>query len=66
MRVVIVGQQAFGKAVLDAFAGRGDQVVGVFSPPEQPGAKADPLRVAAVERKIPVFQFKDYGAAEAL
>jgi len=66
MRVVIVGQQAFGKAVLDAFAGRGDQVVAVFSPPEQPGAKADPLRAAAVERKIPVFTFKDYGAAEAL
>src|SRR5215469_2840272 len=66
MRVVIVGQQAFGKAVLDAFAGRGDQVVGVFSPPEQPGGKTDPLRAAAVERKIPVFQFKDYGSAEAL
>lgn len=66
MRVVIVGQQAFGKAVLDAFAGHGDQVVGVFSLPEQPGAKADPLRAAAVERKIPVFTFKDYGAAEAL
>lgn len=66
MRVAIVGQQAFGKAVLDAFAGRGDQVIGVFSPPEQPSGKADPLRAAAGERKIPVFQFKDYGAAEAL
>src|SRR5487761_51124 len=66
MRVVIVGQQAFGKAVLDAFSGRGDQVVAVFSPPEQPGGKTDPLRAAAVERKIPVYQFKDYGTAEAL
>ncbi len=66
MRVVIVGQQTFGKAVLEAFAGRGDQVVGAFCVPGQPGGKPDPLRAAAVEHKVPVFQFKDYGTAEAL
>jgi len=66
MRVVIVGQQAFGKAVLDAFAGRGDQVVAVFSPPEQPGGKVDPLKAAAIEHQIPVFQFQNYGTSEAL
>ena len=37
MRIVIVGQQAFGKAVLEAFIARGDQVVGVFAAPERPG-----------------------------
>ena len=26
MRIVIIGQQDFGKAVLDAFAARGDQI----------------------------------------
>jgi methionyl-tRNA formyltransferase len=66
MRVVIVGQQAFGKAVLDAFAGRGDQVVAVFSPPEQPGSKVDPLKAAALEHQIPVFHFQNYGTSESL
>ena len=37
MRIVIVGQQAFGKAVLEAFIARGDQVAGVFAAPERPG-----------------------------
>ena len=39
MRIVIVGQQAFGKAVLDAFLARGDTVAGVFAAPERPGAR---------------------------
>ena len=39
MRIVIVGQQAFGKAVLEAFVARGDQVAGVFAAPERPGAR---------------------------
>jgi methionyl-tRNA formyltransferase len=66
MRVAIIGQQAFGKAVLDAFLARGDTVAGVFVAPEKPGARPDPLRAAATEHGIPVFQFADYGAPEAL
>jgi methionyl-tRNA formyltransferase len=66
MRVAIVGQQAFGKSVLDAFIGRGDEVAGVFVFPEAPGARPDPLRLAAEQRKLPVFQFHNYGAPEAL
>ncbi len=57
MRVALIGQQEFGKAVMDAFLARGDEVVGVFTAPEKEGAKADPLRVAAQERGITVFQF---------
>lgn len=66
MRVVIVGQQSFGKAVCDAFIGRGDEVVGVFTPPDQPGVKPDPLKQAALDRNLKLFQFTNYGSPEAL
>ena len=39
MRVAIIGQHAFGKAVLSAFIERGDEVAGVFCAPEKPGDK---------------------------
>ncbi len=65
MRIVIIGQQDFGKAVLDAFIGRGDQVAAVFCAPEKEGAKADPLRIAAQERGLPVHQFASLRSPEA-
>jgi methionyl-tRNA formyltransferase len=58
MRLAIVGQQAFGKGVLEAFISRGTAVAGVFCAPEKPGAKPDPLRVSAEERGVPVFQLE--------
>src|SRR5258708_19749449 len=66
MRIVIVGQQAFGKAVLDAFLARGDTVAGVFAAPERPGARPDPLVVAAEEKKLPVYRFPKYSVPEPL
>lgn len=57
MKIAIVGQQDFGKAVLEAFLARGDQVAGVFCAPEKPGAKPDVLKVAAQEKGITVYQF---------
>jgi methionyl-tRNA formyltransferase len=65
MRIAIIGQQDFGKAVLDAFVARGDEVAGVFCAPEKPGAKADPLRTAAEEKGLKVFQFPSLRAPEA-
>ncbi|MGH8683288.1 MAG: methionyl-tRNA formyltransferase [Burkholderiales bacterium] len=65
MRVAIIGQQDFGKAVLDAFLARGDQVAGVFCAPEKEGAKADPLKAAALEKGLKVFQFQSLRAPEA-
>ena len=55
MRIAIVGQKDFGKAVLDAFVQRGDRVAGVFLAPEKPGEPADSLRNAAEGLRIPVF-----------
>jgi methionyl-tRNA formyltransferase len=66
MRIAIVGQQAFGKAALDAYLERGDDVAGVFVAPEAPGARPDPLRQTASERGLKTFQFKSLGAPEAL
>ena len=65
MRIAIIGQQDFGKAVLEAFLARKDDVAGVFCAPEKPGAKADPLRAAAEEKGVKVLQFKSLREAEA-
>ncbi len=65
MRIVIVGQQAFGKAVLDAFIARGDEVAGVFAAPEKPGSRPDPLVVAAQERGLTVHRHPRYSSDEA-
>ena len=65
MKIAIIGQQDFGKGVMEAFAERGDEIAGVFCAPEKAGARADPLRAAAEERKLQVFQFKSLRAPEA-
>src|SRR5687768_1073696 len=65
MKVAIVGQQDFGKAVLEAFLARGDEVAGVFCAPEKAGAKADALNLAAQEKGVPVFQFQSLKIEEA-
>ncbi len=66
MRIAIVGQQDFGKAVLEAFLARGDEVTGVFCAPEKEGAKADPLKAAAQEKGLKIFQFASLRNKEAL
>jgi len=65
MRIAIVGQSDFGKAALEAFLDRGDAVAGVFCAPEKPGAAADPLRLAAEQRSVPVYQLKSLKTPEA-
>ena len=65
MRIAMVGQQDFGRAVLEAFLGRGDEVAGVFCAPEKPGAKADALKTAAQEKGVQVFQFASLKSEEA-
>jgi methionyl-tRNA formyltransferase len=65
MKVAIIGQQDFGKAVLEAFVARGDEVAGVFCAPEKPGAKPDVLKVAAQEKGVQVFQFASLKSGEA-
>jgi len=66
MKIAIIGQQDFGKAVLEAFLARGDTVAAVFCAPEKEGARPDALRAAAQERGIKVNQFKSLRAPEAI
>jgi methionyl-tRNA formyltransferase len=65
MRLALIGQNAFGKAVLEAFTARQDEVAGVFCAPELPGTRPDALRQAAQERGLPVFQFQSLKSEEA-
>jgi methionyl-tRNA formyltransferase len=64
MRIVVHGQQAFGKAVLEALLKRGENVVAVYVAPEKPGQKADPLKEAALAAKLPVYQPASYRKPE--
>jgi methionyl-tRNA formyltransferase len=64
MRIAIIGQQDFGKAALEAFLARGDEVVGVFCAPEK--GRPDPLRLAGEAAGVPIHQFPKLSDPEAL
>jgi methionyl-tRNA formyltransferase len=65
MKIAIIGQQDFGKAVLEAFLKRGDEVAAVFCAPEKEGARPDALRAAAEAQGLPVHRFKSLRDPEA-
>jgi methionyl-tRNA formyltransferase len=64
MRIAIIGQQDFGKAALEAFLKRGDDVAAVFCAPEK--GRPDPLRLAAEAAGVPVHQFPNLTNPAAL
>ncbi|MEE8438420.1 MAG: formyltransferase family protein [Micropepsaceae bacterium] len=64
MRIVVHGQQAFGKAVLEALHERGEDIVAVYVGPEKPGQKTDPLKEAALAAGLPVHQPESYRIEE--
>jgi len=66
MRIVVHGQQAFGKAVLEALLKRGEEVVAVYVAPEKEGAKADPLKEAALAAGLKVMQPASYKTPDVL
>ena len=67
MNIVIIGQSAFGKSVLEALAERDeDQVVGVFAPPSRENRPLDPVTEAATELEVPIFEFKRLRDQEAI
>jgi len=53
MRIIIVGQGPFGEKVLEALIQKGEEVVGVFSPPDKRG---EPLKLLAGKSGIAIFQ----------
>ncbi len=66
MRIVIMGQAAFGAKVLETLADRGDQVIAAWLPQGRAGAKPDPLQIAADQRGIPAHRPDSYKAPETL
>jgi methionyl-tRNA formyltransferase len=66
MRIVVHGQQTFGKAVLERLLERNENVVGVFCAPDREGRPTDPLKEAALERGLPVHQPTSWKTDEAL
>ena len=58
MRLIVHGQQAFGQAVLEKLIERGEEIAGVYVAPDK--GKPDPLKVAAEEAGLPVFQPSSY------
>jgi len=66
MRIALIGQSAFGEAVLRALVERGEEVVGVFSPPQAEGRPPDPVVTAAAEADIGVHQFGRMRDADAI
>jgi len=57
MQIVLIGQAAFGAKVLEKLIETGEEVVGVFTPPDIKG-RPNPLREEAARRGAPVFWHK--------
>ena len=63
MKIIVNGQQAFGKTVLEALLDRGEEVVGVYCEPDK-GERVDPIKEAALQHKLPLFQPKSFRKPE--
>ena len=67
MRLILNGQQAFGKATLEKILEKGeDEIVGVFCAPDKEGKPVDPVKEFAVEKGLPLFQPPNYTDKEVL
>ena len=66
MRIAIIGQAAFGKAVLEALTANGqNEIVGVFTPTSK-GHKDDPIVEAAKSLALPLYQFDSFKGSDAI
>src|SRR4029079_2114173 len=67
MRIIVNGQQAFGKAALETILEAGkDEVVDVYTAPDKEGRPLDTMKQAALDNKLPLYQpasYKDEAAA---
>ena len=65
MRIMVHGQQAFGKSVLQALIERGETIIGVYCEPDKLG-RVDPIKEYALEQGLEVFQPASYRKPEVL
>jgi len=70
MRLIVMGQQAFGKDVLAKLLDTGtDEVVAVYCEPDKDGKPVDPIKEFALEKGLPVEQpanFDDQATLDTL
>lgn len=66
MRIIVNGQQAFGKACLEAMLERGDDIVAVYCAPDKEGKPADPVKEFALEKGLTLIQPPNYKDQEVL
>ena len=67
MRVIVMGQQAFGKDALAKILDTGtDEVVAVYCEPDREGKPVDPIKEFAAEKGLPVFQPANFDDPDAL
>lgn len=70
MRLIVMGQQAFGKDVLEKILDTGtDEVIAVYCEPDREGKPVDPIKEFALEKGLPVHQpahFKDQSSLDTL
>ena len=61
MRLIVHGQQAYGKSVLEAILDKGvDEVVAVYCAPDKEGRPLDPIKEFALEKGLPIYQPASY------
>ncbi len=61
MKLIVHGQQAYGKSVLEAILEKDvDEVVAVYCAPDKEGRPLDPLKEFALEKGLPVYQPESY------
>lgn len=67
MRLIVMGQQAFGKDCLAKLLEAGtDEVVAVYCEPDREGKPVDPIKAFAQEKGLPVHQPANFNDAESL
>jgi methionyl-tRNA formyltransferase len=60
MKLIIMGQQAFGKDCLEKLVASEDDVVAVYCEPDRDGKPVDPIKEYALELGLPVEQPADF------
>ena len=67
MKLIVMGQQAFGKDVLATLIETGtDEVVAVYCEPDREGKPVDPIKEEALARGLPVHQPANFDEQETL
>ena len=67
MKIILMGQQAFGKSTLEKFHKETNhEIVAVYCAPDKEGKPLDPVKEYAVSENLPVFQPSNFKDKEVL